>query len=198
MRRSLIRMFILATVILGSSIALTGCMGKTGDLGNKNIRPNAVRGEGMTKMRFASDQDNAKNRMYGERRENNNVVGMHDNSHLQLSDKVAAKISSMPGISSAYVILTEHNAYVAVKEKGKTQLGAKSVESGMKDKIANRIKSLSPSVQHVYVSANPDFTKRMEGYANDVKKGHSLQGFISEFNALVERVFPASSGTHHR
>ncbi len=196
---------IVTSVLLSSVIALTGCMGKTGDLGNKNIRPNSVRGynnvtgNGINnKMRFANDQDNAQNRMYGERKINNNVIGMHGNSRIEMSDKIADKIAAIPGISSAYVMMTDHNAYVAVKEEDKANTGHSAVTDAVKDKIADHVKSLSPSVGNVYVSANPDFTGRMEGYAHDVKAGHPIQGLIVEFNALVERIFPAHSGTRHR
>ncbi|QJD84011.1 YhcN/YlaJ family sporulation lipoprotein [Cohnella herbarum] len=196
---------IVATVLLSSSIALTGCMGKTGDLGNKNIRPNAVGrgqeiGNGMNyKMRFANDQDNEQNRtIHGERRENNNVVGMHGNSRIETSDKVADKIAAMPGIKSAYVMMTDHNAYVAVNEDEKAKNDHHSLAAAVKDKIADQVRVLAPSVENVYVSANPDFAGRMEGYSKDVKAGHPVQGFLAEFNALVERVFPAPAGTRHR
>jgi YhcN/YlaJ family sporulation lipoprotein len=184
-------------VLLTSAIALSGCMdSKTGDVGNKNIRPNSV---GM-KMRFANDQDNEQNRsLHGERMENNNVIGMHGNSRIQMSDKVANKIAAMPGIDSAFVVMTNHNAYVAVKEDPHTMRAhSLTLTDVMKDKIADKVKAMSPSVENVYVSANPDFVRRMTSYASDVRSGHPIQGLLAEFNALVERVFPAPSGTGKR
>ncbi|MFC5468862.1 YhcN/YlaJ family sporulation lipoprotein [Cohnella suwonensis] len=185
-------------MLIGLTIALSGCMEKTGDLGNKNIRPNAV-GNGK-QMRFANDQDNERNRIDGNQRINNNIVGMHGNSNLQLGEKVAAKIAKMPGIDSAYVMITENNAYVAVKEKagGTTKTNSVNATQARKDKIADLVKASSPTVENVYVSANPEFESRMAGYAADVRMGHPLQGFLSEFNALVERVFPAASGSRDR
>jgi YhcN/YlaJ family sporulation lipoprotein len=192
-RKSLLWTFVLLT----SAIALSGCLdNKTGDVGNKNIRPNSV---GM-KMRFANDQDNEQNRsLHGERMENNNVIGMHGNSRIQTSDKVANKIAAMPGIDSAFVMMTDHNAYVAVKEDPhRMRAHSITLTDAMKDKIADQIKAMSPSVENVYVSANPDFFGRMEGYASNVRRGHPIQGFLAEFNALVERTFPAPSGTRNR
>lgn len=205
---------IVATALLSSAIALTGCMNKTGDLGNKNIRNNAVRqnnamrGYGVdqfglrgntARTRFADDQANEQNRnMNGQQRINNNIVGMHGNSRIETSDRIANKIAAMPGIDSAYVMMTDRNAYVAVKEDDRANTGQTAVTSEIKDKIANQVKSMSPSVANVYVSSNPDFLGRMEGYANNVRAGHPIQGFLTEFNALVERVFPAPSGTGAR
>jgi len=200
------------SVLLSSAIALSGCMNNTGDLGNKNIRNNSVQNNAVRqygvdggrmngsapRMRFANDSDNDQNRMYGKRRINNNVIGMHGNSRIESSDRIANKISAMPGIGSAFVVMTDHNAYVAVKEEAKSNAGSTALTNEVKDKIANQVKALSPSVENVYVSANPDFVSRMEGYAADVKAGHSIQGFLAEFNALVERVFPAPSGTRAR
>ncbi|MFC5405469.1 YhcN/YlaJ family sporulation lipoprotein [Cohnella soli] len=182
-------------MLIALAFALSGCMGKTGDLGNKNIRPNAI-GNGM-QSKFANDSDNERNRIYGKQRVNNNIVGMHDNSHLQLGEQVAAKIAKMPGIDKAYVMITEHNAYVAVKEKAPGAARAHRVESmqAKKDKIADLVRASSPSTENVFVSANPEFESRMAGYAADVRMGHPLQGFLSEFNALVERVFPGPSGS---
>jgi YhcN/YlaJ family sporulation lipoprotein len=187
MRRSLF----LTIMLLSLALMLTGCMERTGDLGNKNIRQNAV-----NKQRFANDQNNEQNRIYGTRKENNNIIGMHGNSRIELSDKVAEKVNEIPGIDSVFVMMTDHNAYVAVKQDAKV-MGATSVDltDAFKDKIADRVKSLSPSTENVYVSTNPDFVGRMQGYANDVKQGHPVQGLIVEFNAMVERLFPAPSGT---
>jgi YhcN/YlaJ family sporulation lipoprotein len=184
-------------VWLTSTVAITGCLdNKTGDVGNKNIRPNSV---GM-KMRFANDQDNAQNRSrHGERMENNNVVGMHGNSRIQLSEKVANKISAMPGIASAFVMMTDHNAYVAVQEDPHMMRAhSLPLTEAMKDKIADQVKAVTLSTENVYVSTNPDFVQRMKGYASDVSNGHPIQGFLAEFNAMVERIFPAPSGTTNR
>lgn len=64
----------------------------------------------------------------------------------------------------------------------------------VKDEVAREVKRMKPSVKNVYVSANPDFVSRMTSYANDVRTGHPIQGFIAEFNAMAERLFPARSG----
>jgi YhcN/YlaJ family sporulation lipoprotein len=195
----MLRRIFLAAVILSSAIAMTGCMDKTGDVGNKNIRPNAVKGEGMIPRRFANDQDNDQNRRYGERVENNNVIGMHGNSRLEMSNVIADQLAKQPGIDSAFVMMTDHNSYVAVKQKHVSMRGqSMEMTDAFKDKIADHVKSMSPSVENVYVSTNPDFVRRMASFASEAKNGRPIQGFLAEFNALVERMFPAPSGTRNR
>lgn len=73
--------------------------------------------------------------------------------------------------------------------------GDEKLTGDIKNKVADTVKQMSPQTDHVYVSANPDFVGRMKGYMTDVSLGHPIQGFITEFNAMVDRVFPAVSGT---
>jgi YhcN/YlaJ family sporulation lipoprotein len=198
------RRLILTIVLLSSALALSGCLDRTGDVGNKNIRPYTANKYGVdnketNKMRFANDQDNEQNRMYGERRENNNVIGMHSNSRIEMSDKVANKLAASPEIDTAFVVLTDHNAYVAVTQSNKVKsTKSNQLTNSLKDKIADQVKSMAPTVENVYVSANPDFISRMKGYASDVRQGHPIQGLIVEFNALVERVFPERFSNSNR
>ncbi|MFC5704300.1 YhcN/YlaJ family sporulation lipoprotein [Cohnella faecalis] len=193
---------VVSSILLSSTLALslTGCMEKTGDVGNKNIRTNNVKRYDVSnryyqnesnRMYLADDQANEMNRVSGRGLGNNNVVGMHANSNLELSDAVANKVATIPGIDKAYVMITNRNAYVGVTQKAHGK-GA-VMDQALKDKIADHVRTVSPTTDNVYVSANPDFMGRMENYAAEVRQGHPIQGFITEFNALVERIFPANS-----
>ncbi|GLX67091.1 YhcN/YlaJ family sporulation lipoprotein [Paenibacillus glycanilyticus] len=73
-----------------------------------------------------------------------------------------------------------------------TNSGESQLTDKIKSDIAAEVKRIHPSVKNVYVSANPDFVDRMNGYMGDVRLGHPIQGFVSEFNAMVERIFPAN------
>jgi len=65
--------------------------------------------------------------------------------------------------------------------------------SAIKDQIAKEIKQMAPQIKNVYVSANADFVERMGAYMSDYKSGKPIQGYIAEFNAMVERIFPVRS-----
>lgn len=210
------------------STLLAGCMENHGELGNKDIRSNSIRydanGNLLKDKRFADDQMNEQNRINGRRLNNNNVIGSHKNYRMEMSESIAKQITDLHSVKSSYVMLTDHNAYVAVsldedepkldarmmsrtnsgymgKEGTATSRRMSSLSTGqhmltseMKDEIANEVRRLKPGVEHVYVSANPDFVGRMNAYMNDVKLGHPIQGFIAEFNAMTERIFPAQPG----
>ncbi|GGD50100.1 YhcN/YlaJ family sporulation lipoprotein [Paenibacillus nasutitermitis] len=67
------------------------------------------------------------------------------------------------------------------------------VASELKQKVAQKVQQMAPQIEHVYVSASPDFVHRMNAYADDVKLGHPIQAYITEFNAMVDRIFPTRS-----
>jgi hypothetical protein len=324
-----------AAFMIGALLA--GCAENQGDLGNRNIRPNSVRedanGNKVIDKRFANDQSNEMNRINGRRLNSNNLIGSHQNYRLEMSPDIAERISRLTGTGTAYVMLTDRNAYVAVatdnRKKRKslsrtnlghagdgtepgtgphsmnaggtgnaqddkfsgsggtgidpsntsktgtaqrdgtdgigrrisgpnitgstvnpngsslsglggtygtldgpeagggmqssrtgtrsdmgpgpgqiftqnaadgTEIGIGTTEAGrdipqaLKNRIAQEVVRMAPGIENVYVSAKPDFTERMTSYAMDVRDGHPIQGFIAEFNAMADRIFPVNSG----
>jgi hypothetical protein len=75
-----------------------------------------------------------------------------------------------------------------------TTAASADVAQMLKHRIAMEVHKMAPQINNVYVSANPDFVGRMTSYMEDVRLGHPIQGFVAEFNAMVERIFPAHSG----
>jgi hypothetical protein len=69
---------------------------------------------------------------------------------------------------------------------------AANVSPDLQARIAGIVQRMTPQIQNVYVSANPDFVARMTSYMDDVRLGHPIQSFVAEFNAMVERIFPAA------
>lgn len=204
-----------ALTLTACTLALGGCVSdRMGDVGHKNIRPNASEyerngnringvhsfGSPTYRTRFASDQANERNRWYGRHGLGNNIVGIHDNYRLEMNSRIAKQLAAMPEIDSAFVMLSDDNAYVGIKTNGKG--GPHAQDSAgiarLKDKVADYVKGSAPRIDTVYVTSNPDFMARMQSYTDAAAKGHPVQGFLIEFNALVERIFPGGqdvSGT---
>ncbi|WP_262678116.1 YhcN/YlaJ family sporulation lipoprotein [Paenibacillus sp. J5C2022] len=206
------------------SILLSGCMSNVGDLGRKNIRTNQLKfdanGNIIRDKRFANDGMNEMNRINGRMQMNNNLVGSHKNYRLEMSQSIGDKIRGIVEVKSAYVMLADNNAYVALSlaDRSGELKGLSRSEMGKMDRDriveSRRISSLStaeemltpelmykvksvvkenrPAVEHVYVSANPEFVGRMTAYFNDVQLGQPVQKYIAEFNAMAERVFPVA------
>jgi len=294
-----------SSIVLSTALALTGCMNKQGDLGNKNIRSNNYRAQSLDGTRFANDGANETNRINGTQRMNNNIAGRQGNTNLALSQDIADRLTALPEIKSAYVALTNNNAYVAIVEDrnrnadgngatgttgtngnvtpfstgttsnrggdgstnpnhfrshysadglhyyhkdqianvprtgmhtrskdhyrglsvgneaanngftlngagtgagtaagtgsfdrnatGSDGTAAADVSDDLKSKVADIVKGMHPTVDNVYVSANPDFYGRMQSFAADVAGGHPIQGMVNQFNALVNRIFPENA-----
>lgn len=110
-----------------------------------------------------------------------------DGDRLAVSSEAANKISQLPEVRRANVIVTNRNAYVAavLEDNYKGQL-TREVEN----KVANQVRSTDPSIQNVYVSTNPDFVNRMNTYSTDIQQGRPVAGLFEEFNEMVRRVFP--------
>ncbi len=256
----------IAVCMLGS-VLLAGCSDIQGDVGNRNIRPNSVLTDGngnrVIDKRFANDQFNEMNRVYGRRLNSNNLIGSHQNYRMEISQDIADRLNAIDGIEASCVILTDRNAYVAIRSKGEQQarthdrkekgtraaanstgslgyprmyealdierdteplthgMGMKSTRTesragiddpttgnaeggsryrslqtngSLQQQAAAVIQSMAPQIERVYVSKDPEFFGRMSGYTAEASSGKPIQGYIAEFNAMVERLFPLKSG----
>jgi YhcN/YlaJ family sporulation lipoprotein len=132
-------------------------------------------------------------------------------SKMQVSQQIADRIASLDDVDSASVLLAGRSAYVAVvlpSGQGKgSGAGANADTTGesqalsthdapqlIKERIASQVRMINPNIRRVYISANPDFVARMNGFAQDVMSGRPVSGFMDEFNTLVQRIFPTNAG----
>ncbi len=108
---------------------------------------------------------------------------------LEVADEASKRITDLNEVKSSNVLVTNRNAYVAAVLEGpkNTEL-SKEVE----EKIANQVRQSDGNIRNVYVSVNPEFVDRMEGYTNDVRDGRPIRGIFDEFTEMVQRVFPTS------
>jgi Sporulation lipoprotein YhcN/YlaJ (Spore_YhcN_YlaJ). len=215
-------------VLAAGAVMLAGCAETQGDVGNRNIKEKRVLKDGNGNLvidrRFADDQLNEQNRVYGRRLNSNNLIGSHQNYRMEASQDIAERIRKAEGFSDVYVILTDRNAYVAVNERidagdrlrrgaagdnglpssrTNSRAGLNNRASGgttgnsggtLEERIARHVKEMAPQIERVYVSEEPDFVSRMSEYIQTARRGEPIQGFIAQFNAMVERLFPAESG----
>lgn len=266
----------LSTAILMMS-ALTGCGTSTNDQG---VKTNSIRN-------YATDANrNVRNGInYGINGINPDRASVHRTTKLSSSNQLSKAISEMNGVGTAYVLRTDHNAYVAVSLKegvrpqstrhhnnrnqmnqdlgslGVNDVGTRApyttsgiapglrsnsysqsnmlgdnangprgaggifnpnsvnmknqkgpgtytnlnttqaeeqVTDEMKQKITKKIKQMDSKVKNVYVSANPDFFGRTEGYANDLMNGKPISGIVNEFQIMMDRIFPTNTTSNQK
>ncbi|ANE46070.1 hypothetical protein SY83_06990 [Paenibacillus swuensis] len=140
----------------------------------------------------------------------NHDVDTHHNTKMQVSRQMARRIAAMPEVRSANVLVTDQNVYVAVvldekeQKKGmnaKADITSRNSETSRYDDVADEIKqriskqvtAMTPGMKNIYVSANPDFVSRVNRISEEAGKGHAIQAFVEEFNAMAERMFPATT-----
>ncbi|MFC0211672.1 YhcN/YlaJ family sporulation lipoprotein [Paenibacillus chartarius] len=66
---------------------------------------------------------------------------------------------------------------------------------GIKQKIAQKIRYLQPSILDVYISANRDFINSMNNLAQESWKGKPLDPYVGDFNRIVTNVFGTGQWT---
>jgi spore cortex protein len=120
-------------------------------------------------------------------RNNDGVINnnLNEKSRFRVADQAANKIADMHEVDSANVIATDNNAYVAVKLANGSKL-----TNDLENRISKKVKSVDKDIDHVYVSANPDFYNHMKDYGNDIRAGKPVSGFFTEFSQTIQRVFP--------
>ncbi|CAM3430065.1 YhcN/YlaJ family sporulation lipoprotein [Marinicrinis lubricantis] len=182
----------------------TGIFGPAGNGGNVTRR-NAENNGGMTQRNAGDVNDGMTRRNMG-----NNNGAMHENTRMERADDVAKRISAMKEIDSANVLLTDNNAYVAVElsdrtgkrkhysEMNRMDVNQDEMTGALKRQIARQVQQLEPDVENVYVSANPDFVDRVNGFLEQMDNGNPVRGFINEFNEMMNRIFPWNAAEDDR
>jgi YhcN/YlaJ family sporulation lipoprotein len=115
-------------------------------------------------------------------------VNEENEPRMAIADRAADKVTDLKEVETCNVIVTDDNAYVAaVLANGKDEL-SQDVER----KIADQVRKADPDIDDVFVSVNPDFIDRMDGYANDLRSGRPIRGMFDEFTETVQRIFPTN------
>lgn len=70
-----------------------------------------------------------------------------------------------------------------------------NVTQQVKDQVTDVIKKTAPNIRNVYVSNDSDFVSRVGSYATESRGGSALQDMISDFQTMIDRVFPSRAGT---
>ncbi|MGD6833973.1 YhcN/YlaJ family sporulation lipoprotein [Sutcliffiella halmapala] len=167
---------------LAFTLLATGC-GNVDDYGaaNRNA-PNDSLNVNYEQMGRYNRPDNVRNNINPRR------VNDENEPRMAIADRAADNVTDLKEVETCNVIVTDDNAYVAaVLDNGKDEL-SQDVER----KIADQVRKADPDIDDVFVSVNPDFIDRMDGYANDLRSGRPVRGMLDEFTETVQRIFPTN------
>ncbi|MDO6849707.1 YhcN/YlaJ family sporulation lipoprotein [Priestia megaterium] len=120
-----------------------------------------------------------------DRDRNDNVD--NNQTRLKVADEAADRIAKLDEVDNANVIVTNRNAYVAVVLKNEAN---GEVTDPLKKKISDQVRATDRDIRNVYVSSDPDFVNRMEGYGNRINEDATRNGLFEDFTETVRRVFP--------
>ncbi|QHW33504.1 hypothetical protein GZH47_23695 [Paenibacillus rhizovicinus] len=196
---------------------LAGCMEKHGELGNRNIRGNSVKydmnGNRILNTRFANDQMNEMNRVDGYRLNSNNLVGLHKNYHLEMSEGMSDRVSNVKGVGKAYVMLSGDNAYVAITRNNAGHgTNAMSLNSpttiGRSQQAYMRPYNMKTSNAHAFTNtkrsrassiATPNMHLRSTGTGSGIIRAKSMNGNAMNRNAhtMNAKSYGYSSSSFH-
>jgi YhcN/YlaJ family sporulation lipoprotein len=109
------------------------------------------------------------------------------NTNFRSAQNVASALAGKHNIRRANVLLTDQTAFVAVDIPNTAQ---RQLTDQIKTSVADEVRRVDPSIQRVYVSADPDLFERFQGFSNDLQAGRPVQGIYDRFMELVQRVFP--------
>lgn len=70
-----------------------------------------------------------------------------------------------------------------------------NVPQSVKDNISKAVKKTAPHIRNVHVSGHQEFVTHVSNYATQSRTGATLQGYVSDFEHLVNRIFPGRAGT---
>lgn len=121
---------------------------------------------------------------------NTNDAGVRDNNNgkdMRLSEDISKSLNDLKEIKRSTVIVVGDQAYVAAQLTDDKQT---RFSNEVKQRIAKRVREADRTVRHIYISTSPNFVKRMDQYARDVRNGKPISGMYEEFSSVVKRVFP--------
>ncbi|MEH7416655.1 YhcN/YlaJ family sporulation lipoprotein [Neobacillus drentensis] len=111
----------------------------------------------------------------------------YSTSKIIVANRASDKVSNLSEIDHANIIVTDNNAYVAVKLKGSP---GKRLSATIKSKITMAVKSVDANIDNVYISKNPQFYSRMTRYTREIRYEQTSSNFIDEFSDTIRRTFP--------
>ena len=186
---------LLGAVLIAAVLLSAGCLdNRTGDVGNKNIRPfydnnNEKRDSALNGTNFG-DESAYRTRFQRSTAQGPQARGQSGAGSFAIREEIAQAIAAFPEVRDAYVAVRGHDAYVAITDERHvlSPYGA-GVNNKLRSKIAKTVKSMAPSVRNVYVSAHPEAIERLQWYTFAAKSGQPTDDFLPEFSSITVKRF---------
>lgn len=206
MKKNKIKILAIGLVIL---IALVGCTPKTNDMTSRNnrlstqtrisenngwTRDNMNTGWNNNDMNMGMNNglgDNVNNinpmnndLNNGMTRTNNTNMSTSIGNMSQNASEIAKKISALPEVNSAQVVLTNDTAVVGCNLRGTTQ---GTMTNALRQKIEKIVKDNS-NITKVSVTSDPELYKRIQTTSTGIGSGKITDTITNDINDLIKRI----------
>ncbi|MEH7093285.1 YhcN/YlaJ family sporulation lipoprotein [Neobacillus vireti] len=190
------RLFVTVTLIL--SLYISGCSKNNveDDLANQKLDPKKMEptrvnyntpnhgGPAITSV-DTSDPEVDRHRNHDNHSTKTQI--QYETSQIIVANRAADRVTDLSEIDRANIIVTDNNAYIAVKMADSTH---NQLTTTTRSKITRAVKSVDGNIDNVYISKNPQFYNRMSRFTRDIRRGRTNSDFIDGFSDTVRRVFP--------
>jgi hypothetical protein len=140
---------------------------------------------------FGTNMNDNTNTARGDNGNTNNFFNRENTAYDRNNDQNDSRW--LDGRNNAFTNRNENRANANTpNNNGTTNLEGQDVSMQLKNKIVSKVRKVNSKVNNVYVSANPNFNERMEGFMDKVRAGEPVEGMVEEFNTMVRRIFPAN------
>ena len=111
-------------------------------------------------------------------------TGMGMGNMTQNASEIAKKISALPEVNSAQVVLTNDTAVVGCNLRGTTQ---GTMTNALRQKIEKIVKDDS-NITKVSVTSDPDLYKRIQTMSTGIGSGRMTDTFTNDINDVIRKI----------
>lgn len=110
-----------------------------------------------------------------------------------MPQRMAEAVAGIDGVRTAHVLVSGDQAYVAVmlQNGGRGREPQEhAISQTLKGTISDKLRTMDPSVRHVYVTDRTEDLRRFETLRTELREGRPVQELMRELSESITRTIP--------
>ncbi|NLN14721.1 MAG: YhcN/YlaJ family sporulation lipoprotein [Tissierellia bacterium] len=145
--------------------------------------------------RLDNDLNSINNDTLNRDRLNNGMVRNNNNSvnygnMASRANEIAQKISDLPEVERASVVITDDTALVGCELRGNRQ---GTMTNALRQKIRGIVKEHARDIDNISITTDPDFTDRIRTMSDRIFQGNPIEEFADDIEDLIRRITPGNN-----
>ncbi|MBC8590659.1 YhcN/YlaJ family sporulation lipoprotein [Wansuia hejianensis] len=154
-------------------------------IGQNNTDNNDWNGNNMLDNNLNDNLDNdLNNGMTRPNNLSNNLVGKNVNAN-----DLARKISDLPEVDKASVVVTNDTVLVGANLRGNTQ---GTMTTDLRKKIENIVRDTNTNFSNISITTDPDLYDRIQTMSDNIGNGNPIEGFAEEIRDIIRNITPGT------